>query len=35
MSMPPLVKWSYDWGPEKDSDEEKLYTKFLVKKSWV
>ena len=35
MSMPPLVKWSYDWVPEKDSDEEKLYTKFLVKKSWV
>ena len=35
MSMPPLVKWSYDWTPEKDSDEEKLYTKFLVKKSWV
>lgn len=35
MSMPPLVKWSYDWSPEKDSDEEKLYTKFLVKKSWV
>ena len=35
MSMPPLVKWSYDWGPEKNSDEEKLYTKFLVKKSWV
>jgi len=35
MSMPPLVKWSYDWAPEKDSDEEKLYTKFLVKKSWV
>tara|TARA_B100000035_G_scaffold286426_1_gene270726 strand:+ start:20639 stop:21556 length:918 start_codon:yes stop_codon:yes gene_type:complete len=35
MSMPPLVNWSYDWVPEKDSDEEKLYTEFLVRKSWV
>tara|TARA_B110000444_G_scaffold140866_1_gene132165 strand:- start:451 stop:1368 length:918 start_codon:yes stop_codon:yes gene_type:complete len=35
MSMPPLVKWNYDWNPEKNSEEEKLYRDFLVKKSWV
>ena len=35
MSMPPLVKWSYDWKPEKGSAEEKLYTDFLIPKNWV
>jgi coproporphyrinogen III oxidase len=35
MSMPPLVKWSYDWAPEKNSLESKLYDSFLIKKDWV
>ena len=35
MSMPPLVKWSYDWVPEKNSLESKLYDSFLIKKDWV
>ena len=35
MSMPPLVKWTYDWKPKKGSAEEKLYTDFLIKKNWV
>ena len=35
MSMPPLVKWSYDWKAEKGSAEEKLYTDFLPPKDWV
>jgi len=35
MSMPPNVKWRYDWSPEKDSAEEALYTKFLINKKWV
>ena len=35
MSMPPLVKWSYDWKAEKGSEEEKLYTDFLPPKDWV
>ena len=35
MSMPPSVKWRYDWSPEKDSAEEALYTKFLINKKWV
>jgi coproporphyrinogen III oxidase len=35
MSMPPLVKWTYDWKPKKGSAEEKLYTDFLIKKNWI
>ena len=35
MSMPPLVKWSYDWNPKKNSLESKLYEDFLIKKDWV
>ena len=35
MSMPPLVKWKYKYEIEKDSDEEKLYSNFLVPKKWI
>ena len=35
MSLPPLVKWRYDWHPEPASAEEKLYTEFLVARDWV
>jgi coproporphyrinogen III oxidase len=35
LSMPPLVKWRYDWKPEKGSAEAELYEKFLVPKDWV
>ena len=35
LSMPPLVKWRYDWHPEKGSPEAELYEKFLVPKDWV
>ena len=35
MSMPPVVKWRYDWKPEAGSAEEKLYTDFLKPKDWV
>jgi coproporphyrinogen III oxidase len=35
LSMPPLVKWRYDWHPEKGSAEAKLYEEFLVVKDWV
>ena len=35
MSLPPTVKWRYDWKPEPGSAEEKLYTEFLVAKDWV
>jgi coproporphyrinogen III oxidase len=29
MSMPPLVRWEYDWQPEPGSAEHRLYTDFL------
>ena len=35
MSLPPIVKWRYDWRPEAGSAEEKLYTEFLIAKNWV
>ena len=35
MSMPPIVKWRYDWKPENGSAESKLYTDFLIDKNWV
>ena len=35
LSMPPLVKWRYDWHPEKGTPEAELYEKFLVPRDWV
>lgn len=35
LSMPPIVKWRYDWKPENGSAESKLYTDFLIDKNWV
>lgn len=35
MSLPPIVKWRYDWYPEADSAEEKLYTDFLPPRDWL
>ncbi|MBT6232892.1 oxygen-dependent coproporphyrinogen oxidase [Methylophilaceae bacterium] len=35
MSMPPSVKWEYDFTPKKGSKEEELYSKFLITKDWV
>ena len=35
LSMPPIVKWRYDWKPEANSPEAKLYTDFLIDKDWV
>lgn len=35
MSMPPLVKWKYNWKPEEGSDEARLYEYFLKPKDWV
>ena len=35
MSMPPIVKWRYDWKPETGTPEARLYTDFLVAKDWV
>ncbi|MBT9613526.1 MAG: oxygen-dependent coproporphyrinogen oxidase [Burkholderiales bacterium] len=35
MSLPPIVKWRYDWHPEPSSPEAKLYTDFLTGKDWL
>ena len=35
MSMPPIVKWRYDWKPEATSPEAKLYSNFLINKDWL
>jgi coproporphyrinogen III oxidase len=35
MSLPPVVRWIYDWQPEKGSDEEKLTAEFLKAREWV
>lgn len=35
MSMPPIVKWRYDWKPEAGTPEAALYANFLVVKDWV
>ena len=35
MSLPPIVKWRYDWKPEAGTPEAKLYTDFLIGKDWV
>jgi coproporphyrinogen III oxidase len=34
MSMPPIVKWRYNWRPEPDSPEASLY-ELIKPKDWV
>ncbi len=35
MSMPPIVKWRYDWQPEAGTPEAKLYSDFLPPRDWL
>ena len=35
MSLPPEVSWEYNWSPEAESEEMKLYTDFLPAKDWL
>ena len=35
MSLPPLVKWRYDWHPEPGSPEARLYSDFLEPRDWL
>lgn len=35
MSMPPLVRWEYDYQPEPDSPEAALYRDFLPVRDWL
>jgi coproporphyrinogen III oxidase len=35
VSMPPIVKWRYNWQPEAGSPEARLYEHFLPAREWV
>jgi len=35
MSLPPLVRWEYDWSPETGSAEQLLYTDYLRPRDWL
>jgi coproporphyrinogen III oxidase len=35
MSLPPQVIFRYDWQPEENSEEAKLYREFLIEREWV
>ena len=35
MSLPPLVRWEYEWKPQPQSPEERLYTDFLRPRDWL
>jgi coproporphyrinogen III oxidase len=35
MSLPPLVRWEYDWQPQPGSKEAELTEKFLINKQWI
>lgn len=34
-SLPPQVKWRYNWHPEPNTPEAKLYTDFLRPREWL
>ncbi|PTD97202.1 oxygen-dependent coproporphyrinogen oxidase [Pseudothauera lacus] len=35
MSLPPIVKWRYDWQPQAGSAEAQLYERYLRPQDWV
>lgn len=35
MSLPPSVKWRYDWHPAEGTPEAILYRQFLIGKDWI
>ncbi len=35
MSLPPLVKWRYDWRPTAGTAEAELYEKYLQPRDWL
>ena len=35
MSLPPLVRWRYDWNPQPGTPEAELYDTFLQPRDWV
>lgn len=35
MSLPPTVKWGYNWKPDEGSVEQTLYTRYLKAREWI
>ncbi len=35
MSLPPRVRWAYNWRPEAGSPEAKLYSDYLKPRDWL
>ena len=35
MSLPPQVRWGYDWKPEPGSAEARLTEYFLQDRDWL
>jgi len=35
MSLPPRVRWAYNWSPEAGSPEALLYDDFLRPRDWL
>ena len=35
MSLPPVVRWRYNWTPAEGTPEARLYTDFLPAKDWI
>lgn len=35
MSLPPLVKWKYNWQPDEGSEEAKLYDYYIKPRDWL
>lgn len=35
MSLPPLVKWRYNWSPDPGSEEAELYQLYLKPREWL
>jgi coproporphyrinogen III oxidase len=35
MSLPPLVRWEYQYEPEAGSEEEKLYEYYIKPQDWL
>jgi coproporphyrinogen III oxidase len=35
MSLPPLVRWQYNWRPKAGSEEARLYEEYLKPRDWL
>jgi len=35
MSLPPIVKWRYDWHPQAGTAESELYQVYLKPRDWL